>query len=174
MKRREALRNTAFLAGCGLSVGTISAIVSGCKQTPSEYAETFLGGDYVSLLAEMVETIIPTTDTPGAKAAGVHLHLDNAVKYFTEEEQGQFKGVLDMITESGFMSQSQEEREATLLSLDKEEDGVNPYEILRGLTCHGYFTSEIGGKQALKYDPIPGAWNPCVDLSEVGKAWSLS
>jgi len=28
MQRREALRNTAFLAGCGLSMGTMASFVS--------------------------------------------------------------------------------------------------------------------------------------------------
>jgi len=94
MKRREALRSTAFLAGCGLSAGTIASIISGCKNDPKLYVDSFLGNDYVSLLGEMVETVIPATDTPGAKEAGVHLFIDEAAQYFTEEERGMLTGVL--------------------------------------------------------------------------------
>ena len=41
------------------------------------------------------------------------------------------------------------------------------------MTCQAYFTSEEGAKNALAYDPIPGEWSACIDLSEVGKAWAL-
>ena len=172
MKRREALRNTAFLAGCGLSAGTIASIVSGCNSTPGAYADTFLGHDYIQLLGEITETILPTTDTPGAKTAGVHLFIDEAAKYFKTEELDRFKLVLDGIKKAGFMSLTSEERESHLLTLDKGKGEENAFRLLRGITTHGYFTSEVGATQALAYDPIPGEWKSCIDLSEVGKAWA--
>lgn len=174
MKRREALRNTAFLAGCGLSAGTIASIIGGCKNQPAEYAESFLGSEYVHLLGEITETILPTTDTPGAKEAGVHLFIDDAARHFTEEELGLLKTVLDGIKEANFLSLSAEEKEAHLLTLDSGSGDENVYNLLRGITCQGYFTSEVGATQALAYDPIPGEWKPCIDVSEVGKAWAFN
>ena len=41
---------------------------------------------------------------------------------------------------------------------------------IKELTVVGYFTSELVGKTVLKYDPIPGRYDPCMPLSEVGNA----
>lgn len=174
MKRRDAIRNSAFLVGCGLSAGTITSLISGCKTEHTEEVVTaFLDKDLYALLGEVVETIIPTTDTPGAKEAGVHTYIDTAAQYFTAEEQGLFKELMSGLAEAGFGSKSSEEKEAMLLALDDVEGDVKPYSLLKGLTCQGYFTSEIGATQALVHEPIPGEFIPCMPLSEVGKAWAL-
>lgn len=176
MKRRSAIRNTAFLAGCGLSAGTIASIISGCKQAAEveEVASGFLDGKTLELLGEVVETIIPTTDTPGAKEAGVHNYIDEILGYFTEEEQGMFSQVMSGLADAGFMDMSAEDREQTLLALNDIEGDVQPYDLLKGLVVDAYFTSEVGAKQALAYLPIPGEWVPCMDLSETGgKQWAL-
>lgn len=46
---------------------------------------------------------------------------------------------------------------------------------IRGLSIWSYKSSEIIGKEALVYDPVPGRQQGCVDLEEAtkGKAWSL-
>ena len=176
MKRRDALKNSAFLIGCGLSAGTISALVSGCNTEPKPYADSFLGSDYVSLLGEITETIIPETDTPGAKSAEVHLFIDSSVQHFTEEEQTMFKEALDRISKgngSPFMKMTQGEREEFLLSIADEGGEMNPFEVLKGMTCYAFFTSEAGATEVLAFDPIPGEYKECMDLSEVGKAWAL-
>jgi len=172
MNRREALKNSAWLTGCGLSAGTVAAIISGCS-APDPYAESFLGSDYMNVMAEVVETIIPTTDTPGALDAGVHLFIDQAAKHFETEELAMVKTFLDGLIEADFTKGSTEEKEAQLLAFDQpDEAGINHYELLRQLTCHGYFTSEVGAKEALAYLPIPGEYVACMPLSEVGKSWS--
>ncbi len=174
MKRRDAIRNSAFLVGCGLSAGTISTIVSGCKTEPTvAAAKSFLNSDMLALLGDVVETIIPTTDSPGAKAAGVHELINEMAEHFTTEEQGQLTALMGSIASSGFADKSVEDKESFLLSLDDVEGDVKPYTLLKGLTCQGYFTSEIGAKEALAYLPIPGEFIPCIPLSEVGKAWAL-
>jgi hypothetical protein len=41
---------------------------------------------------------------------------------------------------------------------------------IKELTVIGYFTSELVGKSVLKYDPVPGRFDPCIPLAEVGNA----
>ena len=148
--------------------------MSGCKTEHAEEVVTaFFDKDMHTLLGDVVETIIPTTDTPGAREAGVHTFIDSAAQYFTAEEQGLFNNIMTGLAEAGFGSKSTQEKEAMLLALDDVEGDVKPYTLLKGLTCQGYFTSEIGATQALKHEPIPGEYIPCMPLSDVGKAWSL-
>ena len=39
---------------------------------------------------------------------------------------------------------------------------------IKELTVVGYFTSEIVGRTVLHYDPVPGRFQGCVPISEVG------
>lgn len=43
----------------------------------------------------------------------------------------------------------------------------------RRYTLYGYYTSEHVGENILSYDPIPGKWEPCIPVEDVGNAWSL-
>ncbi|WP_166461219.1 gluconate 2-dehydrogenase subunit 3 family protein [Flavicella sediminum] len=43
----------------------------------------------------------------------------------------------------------------------------------REYTLYGYFTSEKVGEEVLSYDPIPGVYQGCIPLEDVGNAWSL-
>ena len=44
---------------------------------------------------------------------------------------------------------------------------------LKQMTIVGFFTSEVGATQVLKYDKIPGAYNGCVPFEEVGVTWAI-
>ncbi len=44
---------------------------------------------------------------------------------------------------------------------------------VRSYSLFGYYTSEKVGKEVLNYDPIPGAYEACIPLSDVGNAWTL-
>ena len=44
---------------------------------------------------------------------------------------------------------------------------------IRYYTLFGYYTSEKVGEEILSYDPVPGVFQGCIPLSDVGNAWSL-
>lgn len=67
MNRREAVQYISLLVG-GTMVGG-SAFLAGCK-SKTGVSMTFTDDD-ISLLNEIADTILPTTKTPGAKAAQV-------------------------------------------------------------------------------------------------------
>jgi hypothetical protein len=45
--------------------------------------------------------------------------------------------------------------------------------MLKELTTLGYFTSQPGATQALKYAAVPGPYKGDIPFSEVGKAWAI-
>jgi len=49
----------------------------------------------------------------------------------------------------------------------------NFFQLAKELTMLGYFTSEIGAKQALNYIPVPGKYDACTDMTPGQKAWAL-
>lgn len=63
--------------------------------------------------------------------------------------------------------------ETDLEKRDTKEPVVPFFHLMKELTLFGYFTSEIGIKQALAYDPIPQQYLGCIDLEPGQKAWGL-
>ena len=58
----------------------------------------------------------------------------------------------------------------------EEKDNYKMYKFLlniRSLSLLGYFTSEKVGREVLNFDPIPGRFEPCVPVSEIGNAWTI-
>ena len=46
------------------------------------------------------------------------------------------------------------------------------WRIMKELTLLGYYWSEAGATQELKYDPVPGKWEACVPFEDIGKTWA--
>ena len=46
------------------------------------------------------------------------------------------------------------------------------FTMMKQLTLLGYFTSEIGSKQALRYNPVPGRYDGCAPYKKGDKAWA--
>jgi len=178
MKRRDAIKNSAFLAGCGLSAGTIAAFISGCNSETLPKGNFFSGND-LKLVELVVDTFLPKTESASASEAGVHTFLDeNIGSAMTADEQDNILEALQSVRDQSqkqyskaFDKLTQNEREAALLSVDK----VNRqhFKVLQGTTLYIYYTSEIGATQALAYLPLPGEFIPCMPFEEVGKAWAL-
>ncbi|MGB8194401.1 MAG: gluconate 2-dehydrogenase subunit 3 family protein [Chitinophagaceae bacterium] len=126
MERREALQRVALLIG-GTVLGA-NAFLTGCSPA-DKYAEgaTFSEKD-IAFLDEVAETIIPTTDSPGAKAAKVGTFMTVMVKdCYEERDQKIFKEGMNKLNEASrkkfdksFMEASAEQRHELLVGLDKE------------------------------------------------------
>ncbi|MDX1530819.1 MAG: gluconate 2-dehydrogenase subunit 3 family protein [Rhodothermales bacterium] len=43
---------------------------------------------------------------------------------------------------------------------------------VKELTLAGYYTSEVGATEELRWNPAPGRYDPDVPLSEIGRAWA--
>ena len=53
-----------------------------------------------------------------------------------------------------------------------EEKQPEIIQMLRDLTVLGYFSSEIGATQALRFVESPGRFDPCVDHKKGDRAWA--
>jgi len=186
MKRRDILKTSALFLGYAVTGGAAVAVLNGCKADTSDgWVPKILSEGQAAFLAEVVETILPATDTPGAKAAMVHRYIDEAVANNWEPaDQKRFIGQLPTIDSiaknlkgASFVKLSEADRNAVMDELvrdyKKSEDEEHIFKVLRDLTATGYFTSEIGATQALVYDPVPGPYKGCIPVDEVGGTYSI-
>jgi hypothetical protein len=94
MNRRDALQHIGLLLG-GTVVGG-QAFLLGCKsETAKEQGFT---ADDIAYLNEIADTILPTTKTPGAKAANVGKFMTVMVNdCYDEKDQKTFKDGMDKL-----------------------------------------------------------------------------
>lgn len=190
MNRREALRAVSLIMG-GTVIGA-QAFLSGCQNaTEEERDEAFTASDR-QLLDEIGETIIPATDIPGAKAVGIGDFMTMMVlDTYEEKNQEAFRDGLDKIRGNfedqyghSFMEGSAAERHEFLSKLNaelvnagpqkKDEDAPEHYfRMMKELTLLGYFSSEIGSTQALRYIETPGRYDPCIPYEKGDRAWAI-
>jgi len=187
MNRREILKQTSLVVGGALSLGTISAVMGGCKAESIDlgWVPKILSTDQAQLVSEIAERIIPKTDTPGAKDAGVASFIDNALdlNILGEKRSALITGLTQFSKMSkdkfsrSFIDISDEDKDAVIKAVaadGAEGDSVNPvFKQLRELVVAGFFSSEVGAKGTLAYDPIPGEYKGCINFKDVGKAYAL-
>src|SRR5579872_2439006 len=128
MNRRDALARVGLLLG-GTIVGA-EVFLSGCKNpAPVGAAGTNFSNDDIAFLDEVAETILPATDTPGAKDAKVGEFMARIVKdCYTEADQKVFVAGMKKLDDAckqkngkSFMDSSPEQRHNLLVDLDKEQ-----------------------------------------------------
>ena len=192
MNRRDAISRVALLLG-GTVLGA-EAFLSGCTNTDKNIggAGTNFSNDDVMFLDEVAETILPATDTPGAKDAKVGDFMTRIVRdCYTPADQKVFVDGMQKLNEASkkksgksFMDASTQERHDLLVDLDKEqkaymaskksEDPTHYFRMMKELTLWGYFTSEPGATKALRYVAVPGKYQGCIDYKKGEKAWATS
>lgn len=190
MDRREALRRTALLMGGAVSAPAIMGVLKGCTARPGvDWKPEFLNEEQASIITDVSEIIIPRTDTPGAKDAGVPSFIDQMLKeVYSEEDQKKFAEGLAAFNEGAegefgeaFAGLDDEDKAAYVRKVhdeavnSTEERSERPFILtMKELTMLGFFTSEPGATQVLQYVPVPGAYKGCIPLSEAGngKTWA--
>ncbi|WP_028664515.1 gluconate 2-dehydrogenase subunit 3 family protein [Runella zeae] len=196
MNRREILKSSALFLGYAVSTTALSQTFLACTQEAKlDWKPVFLTNNQAASIAEITETILPKTKTPGAKELGVPQFVDKMLKdLLSEEEQKDFVAGLEKLEEEcekthgkSFVECTPQQREAFLTQLDKEAEALPPsvwgirlappsptpfFRRLKELTLLGYFTSQKIGKDVLGYDPIPGNYIACMPLTPGMNAWN--
>jgi len=220
ISRREAILRMSVLLGGVALIGS-GALISGCRaEKTGTVGEPFTADD-IAYLDEIADTILPTTSTPGAKAAktGAFMALMVTDTYHEDDDKTFREGMrkLDDLSKqknggASFMKATPAQRLALLQELDKEqhdysekqraegrkksdavissasqqnapEAKINPatqmsdppnkyFRMMKELALLGYFTSEVGATQALRYVESPGRYDPCVPYKPGEKDWA--
>lgn len=186
--RREAILRVSALFG-GVALVGQGAMLAGCSDPEAPVKSSF-SADEIAFLDEVAETILPETSTPGARAAGVGPFIAlMVVDTYKKGEQEVFRDGISTLDDecramhgAPFMSARPAQRLALLEKLDAEQmeymqardddAPVHYFRMMKELALFGYFTSEIGCKQAMRYVETPGRFEPCVPYAPGEKAWA--
>lgn len=188
LTRREAVERVSLLLGGTALVGH-AALLAGCA-SPGRARQASFPSEHIALLDEIADTILPETSTPGAKAAGVGRFIAVMVREtYSDEDRRIFEDGLAAVDDEcrrmhgvPFMSASASQRRSLLERLDAEQvaymrtrapdASAHYFRMIKELTLLGYFTSEIGYTQAMRYMETPGRFDPCVPCAPGEKAWA--
>jgi len=173
--RREAIRRAALLAGVALAPDWLDFVAR--AQTPA--TKTYLSAAQGPIVSAAAERILPKTDTPGAIDAGVPAFIDRFYgEFMSAADQRLLVNVLDEIEGAAksahgasFATLTTAQQDTVLRGVATSQQGRDPssFGLLRSVTILGYFTSEPVGRQVLHYDPVPGAYDGCVPIDQVGR-----
>ncbi len=192
MNRRDMLQRTAVLFG-GTLIGADSLFAKNVdwdalENGPDAKGIGLFDKKQIRLLNEIADTIVPTTNTPGAKAAKVGQFMAVMVSdcYEPDEQKRFMEGLVTLQAASekangnAFQKCTPAQRTALLNALDKEQldyqkrkksgEPTHYFRVIKDLVLWGYFSSEIGSTQALRYVDIPGRYET-IDYKKGDRAW---
>jgi hypothetical protein len=192
MQRRDALK--LLMTGAVLPALSPEAFALFRAAHPAAgYTLRTLSSHQNATVVAMTDLIIPATETPGAKGALVNEFIDLILtEWATEEERAHFlDGLADVDKQSSelfgktFVDAAPAQQTALLRSIEEAalaQGGVprpvNPvlvhdtqlqgnfWMVFKRITVHGYYPSEIGFRQELKLQIIPGQQHGCVPVSQ--------
>ena len=197
MNRRNALKNTGLLTGGTVLAPSLLALLQSCQAEPRlDWQPEFLTEDEAVFLAEFADTLLPTTDTPGALDVKVDMFLDKVfAQAYSSDAQDQIRreiadfnaGVQEKYG-APFADLKPEDRAAVFQAAEAEsgkyagqvwgtrvgeEPPIGFYRSLKLMVISAYLSSEQIGTEVLRYDPIPGGYDPCMPLESGDKRWTL-
>ena len=178
ISRRNALRGIAAGAGATVSalwldrlallaqnpaLHTHAAIAGTAQAAAAPFTPKALSAAQLQTVATLAELIIPTTDTPGARAALVDRFVDNVMANATPADKERFlAGLAWMDTRSTalygepFTAATPEQQTELLTKLAapsghaaEDAPGVPFFTAIKGLTISGYYSTKIGLDQEL-------------------------
>jgi len=187
LNRREAIARLAVLMGGAIVIGRESYL-RGAPLTGKTVSREFTAAD-LALLDEIGDTIIPTTNTPGAKSVKIGAFMAMMVKdCYDDANHAVFLEGLTAINDASrakcgkdFLSASATERTVLLNELDvvqKQQQaakakGAPPhyFRMMKQLTLLGYFSSEVGATQAMRFAEVPGRFDGNAPYQKGDRAW---
>lgn len=163
------------MAGAVGGLISLPAWASGWTAETVRSTQSLLSNSQTDLLADMAETIIPATDTPGAKALQVHQFVQKMVAdcYDKPAQERLRKGLdsLDGQAQKSFgkpFAQGDTAQRTTLLTqLSQDSNQKEFYSLVKNLTIRGYMTSEYVMTNLTHYEFIPGRYHGCVPVKKV-------
>ena len=146
MDRRKALKNMGLALGYTVATPTLISIVQSCKNDAAiTWTPDFLSPTEGSMLTQLVDIILPKTDTPSASEVQVHIFIDRfADQVMKKEQQDLFKMTMGKFLDKALQDSGKKEiadlgpehLEPVLSAALKisKEDEANKFKVINAYT----------------------------------------
>jgi hypothetical protein len=174
MKRGTAIRAIIFTSA---GVALFPSCVSDNAQKAVELSKIKITGEQANILTSLTQTIIPTTDTPGAKEEKTDEYIlrmvndcaspEDQQKFLTGIEQ--FEKMVKERYGKSFSSLTDVQKKELLTDLEAKKDFPNAvtefYGHIKGATVQYYTGSEYYMTKVMDYNIIPKRYKGCVSVA---------
>lgn len=180
ISRRTALKQFLVVAGGVMLLPSCMQQAGSKAAMPLKHLKISAGQE--QLLAELAETLLPATNTPGAKELKLpEFTLRMLDDCHSPEDQKSFAEGLQAFEQYSKQQQQQEftqltpaQRTALLNTLEAGKDipeAVSKfYKKVKGLTIQGYLGSQHYLTKVQVYELVPGRYRGCVPLPQAANA----
>jgi hypothetical protein len=166
--RREALKRAAWILGGTVSAPTILGVLAGCQaERKTAWVPRTLTADQRGTVEAIADIIIPETDTPGARAAGVDQFVDAMLTdYYPANARDRFLAGLARVDARAqrqhslpFSKLSREQQTAIVLDLDRAAftEAPKAAESAAGAPKPEVRKSDVAAGQGVGADPKEAA-----------------
>lgn len=183
MKRRTVFKHLAMASA---AAWVLPSCISDPKKVSIALNRMEITDDEEQLLANIASTMIPATETPGAREVGAHLFalvmVDDCLPETDREKyligMRNFDGAVKGITGKSFADAKTEERLDILTAFEAKLDSVNEdvktfYSRTRNYIIQGYTSSQHFLTEVKPYQLVPGPhYNGCAPVSSEQKILS--
>ncbi len=162
-----------------------AALIPSCVQEKSKPLVALkhidLDGNQQKLIAVLCETIIPATDSPGAKDTYTHLFVLKMLDDCTtkDEQEGFVNGIKEFEKmaknkfDKPFISCTTSERVQLIAEIANDKESTNDvsafYKTMKKLTVQGYMTSQYYLTEVRNYKLVPGKFYGCIPVTSLDK-----
>jgi hypothetical protein len=180
ISRREALKRAAWILGGTVSAPTILGVLAGCRaeQTSTAFTPRTLTPDQRNTVEAIAEIILPETETPGAKAAGVDQFVDRMLTdYYKPADRDRFLAGLKRVDARAqrlhgkpFGALTKEQQTSIVLDLDKAAFTEAPTKENPAATATKpeVLKSDVATGQGVGANPNEAAAPP-PDIEDIGR-----
>ena len=176
MDRRRLLQTALVLAGASVA-GAGCGDLSGAKHDAGRF---FDRRAYAALNA-VADVVIPRTDTPGAVDVGVPARLDAMMtSWASRQTRARTVQILEEIDAAAVktfrrpIAKLKPEQQLSIMEAYDAASARDPgYSTFKGLILDLYYMSQPGATQELRYEQVPGVWEPSIKVGADTRAWAV-
>lgn len=172
ISRRELIRTLALASAGLLSANVLAGSLDVAREQGGPVREgQILSESQMAVLRDLVEVIIPQTETPGAAATDTHGFIDDQLAHCQAPDEAaqfiaEFNQFGDLVRQhwgADFPDLSPEDKHAAMSAFAFHDSPFGAlsedfFYKLKELTVIGYYSSQAGASRELVYLPVPGGY----------------
>ena len=175
MQRRTVIKQLALATG---AIVLMPSCMQDNDKVSIQLKKIKIAGSQEKLLAELTETILPATDSPGAKDIAAQLFVLRMVDdcYKNEDQEKFMRGLAAFDKKAdgqfgkSFTKCTAAEKETLVKELDTKKSGEADlayfYNTVKGLTVQAYATSKFYLTNVEDFKLVPGRYKGCVPVKK--------